>query len=133
MRYIFIHVKQQTSTETVSIHILGTADSKNSDQFSSKRPGKCHMSKLYVINSPIKINLSFNEFYFLRYYAAFKVTKFESLFYKINTCLQKLLLALGCRKGNILSKYIIYIFFNFWAWLLWFLSYVISKSSSFLL
>ena len=25
----------------------------------------------------------------LSYYAAFKVRKFESLFYKINTCLQK--------------------------------------------
>ena len=43
----------------------------------------------------------------LRYYATFKVRKFESLFYKINTCLQK------TTTYNILSKYIIYIFFNF--------------------
>ena len=28
-------------------------------------------------------------FYSLRYYSTFKVRKFESLFYKINTCLQK--------------------------------------------
>ena len=44
----------------------------------------------------------------------FKVRKFESLFYKINTCLQKnnhLHWIAG--RANILSKYIIYIFFNF--------------------
>ena len=49
----------------------------------------------------------------LKYYATFKVRKFESLFYTINTCLQKLPLALDCGQGNIFSKYIIYIFFNF--------------------
>ena len=58
------------------------------------------MSKLYVVNSPIKINLSFNEFYFLRYYAAFKVTKFESLFYKINRCLQKTTTWIGLQEGQ---------------------------------
>ena len=50
----------------------------------------------------------------LRYYAPFKVRKCESLFYKINAFLQKNLpFALGCKQANILSKYIVYIFFNF--------------------
>ena len=41
--------------------------------------------------------------------------KIESLLYKINTCLQKNyhLHWIGGR-ANIISKYIIYIFFNFW-------------------
>ena len=40
--------------------------------------------------------------------------KCESLFYKINAFLQKKLpFALGCKQANILSKYIVYIFFNF--------------------
>ena len=49
-----------------------------------------------------------------RYYATFKVRKFESLSYKINTCLQKNYhLHWIAGRGNILSKYIIYIFFSF--------------------
>ena len=50
----------------------------------------------------------------LRYYATFKVRKFESLFYKINTFFQK-----NCHlhqtagRVNILCKYIICIFFSF--------------------
>ena len=36
----------------------------------------------------------------LRYYATFKVRKFESLFYKINTFLQKLPLALDYRQSK---------------------------------
>ena len=49
-----------------------------------------------------------------RYYTTFKVRKFESLFYKINTCLQKNY-HLHCISGraNILKKDIIYAFFNF--------------------
>ena len=50
----------------------------------------------------------------LRYYATFKERKFESLFYKINTCLQKNYhLHWIVDRANIFSKYIIYIFFNF--------------------
>ena len=43
----------------------------------------------------------------LRYYATFEGRKFESLFYKINTCLQK---TTTCRQANILSKFVIDIF-----------------------
>ena len=43
----------------------------------------------------------------LRYYATFKGRKFECLFYKINTCLQK---TTTCRQTNVLSKFIIYMF-----------------------
>ena len=50
----------------------------------------------------------------LRCYATFKVKKFESLFYKINTCFQKATTCIGLQaEQNILSKYILYIFFNF--------------------
>ena len=47
-------------------------------------------------------------------YATFKMRKFGSLFNKINTFLQKnyYLLWIASR-ANILSKYIVYIFFNF--------------------
>ena len=50
---------------------------------------------------------------FLKYYATFKVRKSGSLFYKINTCLQKTTTCIITSRANILSKYIIYIFFNF--------------------
>ena len=66
----------------------------------------------------------------LRYYATFKVRKFESLFFELNTCLQKPATCIGLRAEQI---YINIYFFQFWAWLLQFLSYVISKSYSFLL
>ena len=49
----------------------------------------------------------------LRYYATFKMRKFVSLFYKINTSLQKITTCTGLKTANILSKYMIYIFFNF--------------------
>ena len=50
----------------------------------------------------------------LRYYVTFKVRKCESFFYKINTCLQKNYhLHWIAGRANILSKYIIYIFFSF--------------------
>ena len=39
----------------------------------------------------------------LRYYATFKVRKFESLFCKINTCLQKTTTCNGFRAEQILS------------------------------
>ena len=38
------------------------------------------------------------ESYMLRYYATFKVRKFESLFYKINACLQKTTTCMDCRQ-----------------------------------
>ena len=49
----------------------------------------------------------------LRYYnATFKVRKFESLFYKINTCLQKTATWIADRT-NILCEYSMIFFFNF--------------------
>ena len=39
----------------------------------------------------------------LRYYATFKVRKFESLFYKINTCLQKTTTCIGLQVEQIFS------------------------------
>ena len=74
-------------------------------QFVSNLPTNC----LSVFHHFVKLALKG-----LRYYAPFKVRKFESLFYKINTCLQKnyhLHLIVG--RTNILGKYIIYIFLNF--------------------
>ena len=70
----------------------------------------------------------------LKYYVTFRVRKFKSFFYKINTCLQNYHLYWIAGRANILSKYIIYIFFNFGrGFCLRFLSYVFSKRSSFLL
>ena len=57
-----------------------------------------------------------NALTYLRYYATFKVRKFESFFYKINTCLQKTITWI-ITIANILCKYLIYIFFQFWTWL----------------
>ena len=39
----------------------------------------------------------------LRYYATFKVRKFESLLYKINTCLQKTITCIGLQAQQIFS------------------------------
>ena len=78
-------------------------------------------------------NISLEIMKFLRYYATFKVIKFESLFYKINTCLQKPTIWIGLRAEQIFSEIHNILTFQLWAWLLWFLSYVISKSSSVLL
>ena len=41
--------------------------------------------------------------YYLRYYATFKVRKFESLFYRINTCLQKITTCIEMRAEQIFS------------------------------
>ena len=57
--------------------------------------------------------------------------KHESLFYKINTCLQKTTTHTGLQTKQIFSVKIL-IFFQFWVWLLRFLFNVISRSSSFL-
>ena len=82
------------------------------------RSNNCHFNDL-------KLNLKLK----VRYYATFKVRKLESLFYKINRFLKKKLpLALGIAdRANIICKYIIYIFFQFWAWLLMLVFCVISK------
>ena len=48
-------------------------------------------------------NISLEIMKFLRYYATFKVIKFESLFYKINTCLQKPTIWIGLRAEQIFS------------------------------
>ena len=48
----------------------------------------------------------------LRYYATFKVRKFESLFCKINACLQKTTTCIRVQAEQIFSVNI-YIFFNF--------------------
>ena len=51
----------------------------------------------------------------LRYYATFKVRKFESLFYKINTSLQKATTCIRLQAEQVFSKNISYThFFNFW-------------------
>ena len=47
-----------------------------------------------------------------RYYATFKVRKCESLFYKINTFFNYHFHWIASR-ANVLSKYVIYIFYNF--------------------
>ena len=50
----------------------------------------------------------------LRYYATFKVRKFESLFYKLNTSLQKnYYLHWIAGRANIRCKYLIFVFFQF--------------------
>ena len=50
----------------------------------------------------------------LRYYATFKVRKFETLFYKINTCLQKTTTCIGLQAEQMFSVNIEYIhFFHF--------------------
>ena len=71
-----------------------------------------------------------NQYVPLRYYATFKVRKCELLFQKINIFLQKSTFCIGLQAEQ-LSKHIINVFFNFG--LLRFFSFVISKSSSFLL
>ena len=48
----------------------------------------------------------------LRYYATFKVRKFESLFYKINTYLQKNTTCTGLRAEQIFSVNINYTYFS---------------------
>ena len=48
----------------------------------------------------------------LRYYATFKVKKFESLFYKINTCLQKATTCIGLQAEQIFSVNIYYTYFS---------------------
>ena len=74
-----------------------------------------------------------NVMFSLRYYATFKVRKFESLFCKTNAFLQKTATCIELQaKANILCKYMIYTFFQLWAWLLRFLFHVISKSPSIL-
>ena len=95
--------------------------------------GTCHLICFVLGNNchfnDLKLNLKLK----VRYYATFKVRKLESLFYKISRFLKKKLpLALGIAdRANIICKYTIYIFFQFWAWLLQFLFCVISKTSSF--
>ena len=69
----------------------------------------------------------------LRYYATFKSEKNWVAFLQNCYIFAKYYhLHWVTSIANILCKYIIYIFFQFCAWLLWFLFYVISKSSSFL-
>ena len=59
-----------------------------------------------------RIFVSIEKIFVLRYYATFKVRKFEWLFYKINTCMQKTTTCIAGR-ADILSKYILHIFFQF--------------------
>ena len=53
--------------------------------------------------------------------------KFEPLFYKINTHLQKTITCIGDCGQNIFCKCLIYIFFRFWAWHLRLLFYDFSE------
>ena len=55
---------------------------------------------------------SYNPYSYLRYYATFKVKKFESLFYKINKCLQKATTCTGLRAEQIFSVNIWYTYFS---------------------
>ena len=94
-----------------------------------------HCFKAYFIKSyqNILFSIFFNECWIattnLRYYAPFKVRKFESLFYRINTFFaKKYHLHWRADRAYIICKYTTHIFFQFWAWLF----YVIHKSSSFL-
>ena len=48
----------------------------------------------------------------LRYYATFRVRKFESFLYNINTCLQKTTTCIGLRAEKILSVNISYTYFS---------------------
>ena len=48
----------------------------------------------------------------LRYYATFKVKKFESLFYKINPCFQKATTCIGLQAEQIFSVNIYYTYFS---------------------
>ena len=50
----------------------------------------------------------------LSYYATFKVRKSESLFYKINTCLQKTTTCIGLRADQVFSVNIKYTYFSIW-------------------
>ena len=61
-----------------------------------------HLTGFYMMRT-----LVFNE---IRYYATFKVRKFESLFYKINIFTKNYHLHWAAGRANILSNYIIYIF-----------------------
>ena len=49
---------------------------------------------------PKNLFTKINSLLILRYYATFKVKKIQLLFYKINTCLQKLPLALDCKQSK---------------------------------
>ena len=49
---------------------------------------------------------------YLRYYATFKVRKLESLFYKVNKCLQKATTCIGLRAEQIFSLNIWYTYFS---------------------
>ena len=54
----------------------------------------------------------FGNYGTLRFYITFKVRKFESLFYKINTCLQKATTCIGLRAEQIFSFNISYTYFS---------------------
>ena len=71
--------------------------------------------RYFCLNTWFSCFLIFQKFdAILRYYAAFKLKKCESLFYKIDTFLQKNYhLHWIASRANFLSKYMIYIFFNF--------------------
>ena len=88
--------------------------------------------RYFCLNTWFSCFLIFQKFdAILRYYAAFKLKKCESLFYKIDTFLQKNYhLHWIASRANFLSKYMIYIFFNFGRNFCSFFSFVISKSSS---
>ena len=62
------------------------------------------------------------------HYAAFKERKFESLFYKFNTCLQKTTTCVGLHAEQIfpvnINIYIYIYIYKFWTWFLWGFFYV---------
>ena len=64
----------------------------------------CDDHTIYIIQSEKRLFVC--DF---KYYATFKVRKFESLFYKINMCLQKVKICIGLPAEQILSV-------NIWYW-----------------
>ena len=85
-------------------HVFEDSQTKNEDS---------HTKNVYTLHLAAK-NVTANELqyfsnktdkqieiYTLRYYATFKVRKFESLFYKINTFLQKTTTCIGLQVEQI--------------------------------
>ena len=71
--------------------------------------GICHFalfglySKLHPLEHNLGATFVLVFFRVLRYYATFKVRKFELQFYKINTCLQKTTTCIGLQAEPIFS------------------------------
>ena len=65
--------------------------------------GKRSTTSQGSVHTMINRYQEFRQIYSLRYYAAFKVRKFESFFCKISTCLQKTTTCIGLQAEQIFS------------------------------